>query len=214
MQEWNQQQIHSYLLQREIQWKFNPPYGSHHGGVWERCIRSVRNVLSAVLKEQTIDDESLSTLMCEVESILNGRPLTKASDDPTDPEALTPNHILLLRHGSSIPPGLFTKEDNYTRRRWRQVQYLADVFWRRWTREYLPTLQMRQKWIQPQRNFAVGDIVLLADEHTPRNTWPLARIVQVYPGKDGKVRRVKTQSRQSQQDRPISKIVLLEISSQ
>ena len=65
------------------------------GGVWERCIRTVRKVMNALLKEQVLDDEGLQTLMCEVEAITNGRPITKPSDDPRDLEALAPN--LLLR---------------------------------------------------------------------------------------------------------------------
>ena len=114
-------------------------------GVWERCIRTVRKVMNALLKEQVLDDEGLSTLMCEVESIVNSRPLTKVSDDPRDLEALTPNHLLLLRSNSTLPPGLFRKEELYSRRRWRQVQYLSDVFCRRWLKEYLPSLQERQR---------------------------------------------------------------------
>ena len=144
--EWNQSQIHNFLLQRSIKWTFNPPAGSHHGGAWERCIRTVRKVMKALTKEQVLDDEGLNTLMCEVEAIVNGRPITKLSDDPRDLEPLTPNHLMLLRAGPAAPPGTFTKYDNYSNRRWRQVQYLADVFWRRWVREYLPSLQERQKW--------------------------------------------------------------------
>ena len=93
---WNQAQIHDFLVQRNIKWTFNPPTGSHHGGVWERCIRTVRKVMRAITKEQLLDDEGLNTLMCEVEGIVNGQPLTKLSDDPCDPEPLTPNHLLLL----------------------------------------------------------------------------------------------------------------------
>ena len=87
---WNQPQIHDYLLQCNTKWTFNPPAGSHHGGVWERCIRTVRKVLRAITKEQVLDDESLTTVMCEVEAIVNGRPITKVSDDPRDLEPLTP----------------------------------------------------------------------------------------------------------------------------
>lgn len=130
---------------------------SHHGGIWERCIRTLRMVLNAVLKGQTLDDEGLSTLMCEVEAIVNSRLRTKSSYDPSDCEALTPNHLLLLRSGPFIPPGSFSKEDSHSRKRWRQVQYPAEVFWRRWIREYLPKLQARQKWVYPSRSFAVGD---------------------------------------------------------
>lgn len=59
-----------------------PPAGSHHGGVWEHCIHTIRKVMRALLREQVLDDKMPATLMCEVESIVNGRPLTKVSDDP------------------------------------------------------------------------------------------------------------------------------------
>ena len=97
--------------------------------------------MNAITKEQVLDDESLTTLMCEVESIVNNKPITKVSDDPKDMEALTPNHLLLLRKGPELPPGIFTRNDCYSRRKWRQVKYLADLFWKRWTRKYLPRLQ-------------------------------------------------------------------------
>jgi hypothetical protein len=86
--DWNQTHIHEALLQQNVKWTF-PPAGSHHGGVWERCIRTVRKVILATLKEEQLDDESLNTLMCEVESVVNGRPITKLSDDPRDNEPLT-----------------------------------------------------------------------------------------------------------------------------
>ena len=208
---WNQEVIAEFLLQRNVQWIFNPPAGSHHGGVWERCIHTIRKVMSALLKEQFLDDEGLTTLMCEVESIVNGRPLTKVSDDPRDLEALTPNHLLLLRSGTTLPPGVFRKEDVYSRRRWQQVQYLSDVFWRRWLREYLPSLQERQTWTRPTVNFEVGDLVLVVDENSPRNSWPLGRIQEVKPNKgDGLVRRVALKTKTSVLERPINKIVLLE----
>ena len=182
---WNQKQIHEYLHQNGIQWNFNPPAASHMGGVWERLIRTVRKVLRAVMKEQVVDDEGLSTLLCVVEAIVNGRPLTTVSADPKDLESLTPNHLLLLRSGPSLPPGCFVKEDLYTRRRWRQVQYMANLFWSRWVKEYLPILQNRQKWFQPKRNLEIGDIVLVVGETTPRSVWPIARVVKTFPGRDG-----------------------------
>ena len=177
---WNQAKIHDALLQKSIKWVFNPPGASHHGGVWERLIRSTRKVLGALVKEQSLDDESLQTLLCECESIINGRPLTTVSDDPKDLEPLSPNHLLLLRSETPLPPGLFLKSDTYSRRRWRQVQYLADVFWGRWKREYLPLLQSRQKWFRPKKNFAVGDTVIVVDETLPRNAWAIGRITEVF----------------------------------
>ena len=96
IQGWNQEKIYDFLLAKNIEWVFNPPSWSHHSGVWERCIWTTLKMMKALLQDQPLDDEGLLTLLCEVESIISGRPLTKVSDDPRDPEALTPNHLLLL----------------------------------------------------------------------------------------------------------------------
>ena len=144
LQAWNQAQIHQCPLQHDVKWMFNPPAVSHFGGMCERCISTVRKVMKALLRQEVLDDESLNTLMCEVESIVNGRLIIKVSDDPRDLNALTPNHFLLLRTSTAMPQGVFSKEDNYTCHRRRQVQYLSNIFWSRWTREYLPSLQQRQ----------------------------------------------------------------------
>ena len=87
---------------------------------------------------------------------------------------------------------------------------MANVFWRRWLREYLPVLQSRQKWLLPKRNLVVGDIVLMVDEDTPRSVWPTARVLKVFPGKDGLVRSVEVKTRNSTLVRPVNKLCLLE----
>ena len=71
------------------------------------------------------------------------------------------------------------------------MQYLTSVFWKRWQKEYLLLLQERQKWHTPRTNLAVNDLVLVADESMPRGQWPLGKVVQVYPGKDGHVRQAE-----------------------
>lgn len=128
MKNWNHNQINSFLLQKGIKWNFNPPAGSHFGGIWERLIRSVRKlerlirsvrkILNSILRGQSLDEEGLYTLFCEVESILNNRPISRASLDINDLEALTPNHLLLLKTRPSLPPGQFKKDYLYSQRRW------------------------------------------------------------------------------------------------
>ena len=121
------------------------------GGIWERQIRTVCKVLNAMLQNQILDDERLDTIFCQVEQVINSRPLCPVSENPKDLKTLTPNDLLLVGEGFSASPGQFTKEDTYGRR-WRHVQFLVDQFWKRWVREYLPTLQLRQKWIEPKKN--------------------------------------------------------------
>ena len=206
---WNQDKISKALQQKGVKWTFNPPAAAHHGGVWERLIRSLKKVLLSVIKQQILDDEILTTVMCEVEAILNSRPLTTVSDNPNGLEPLTPNHLLLSKVQPLLSPGTFKQEDTYVRRRWRQVQYISDLFWSRWLKEYLPLLQERQKWSRVRRNFMQGDIVLIADVNAPRGSWVIARIVNINPDQRGVVRSVKLQTRTSLIERPVTKIVLL-----
>ena len=203
--------IQQHLLKHHIEWIFNPPAASHFGGVWERQIRTVRKVLSYLSREfgSMLDDESFCTLMCEVEAIVNSRPLTTPSSDPKDSTCLTPAHILHMKAGIVLPPpGVFQRADVYLRKRWRRVQYLADVFWTRWRKEFLLTLQQRVKWNQPQRNMAKGDIVLLRDESSPRSVWPTGRVVDVEPDRKGYVRSVTVKTPTSTLRRPVDKLVL------
>jgi len=86
-------------------------------------------VMKAQLKQQVLDYGRLNVLMYEVESIVNGRPITKVSDGQRDFNALTPNHLLLLRLVKAVLLGVLSKEDNYVCNRWRQVQYFCDIFW-------------------------------------------------------------------------------------
>ena len=209
LKSWNKAQIDEYLKQKDIQWKFNAPTASHAGGVWERQIRTIRKLMYSITREQPCDDESLTTLMCHVESIVNGRPITTVSDDPMDKEPLTPNHLLLMRGELCLPADMVTQRDVY-RKRWRKVQHLANEFWSRWTKEYLQSLQMRSKWMTERRNLAKNDLVMVMDERTVRGDWPLGRVVETYPDDQGVVRTVLVKTRGAERVRPIAKIALLE----
>ena len=182
------------LTAHQCDFVFNPPHASHMGGCWERHIRTIRNILNVMTKQHggRLDTSSLRTLMYEVMAIINGRPLTVQNiNDPSYPEPLTPNHLLTMKSEIILPPpGDFTNEDLYARKRWRQVQFLANEFWTRWQREYLLLLQERQKWHKPQRNFRTGDIVLLKDEDLVRGYWRMAKIQDTHTDKDDLVRRV------------------------
>ena len=190
LEAWNQNQIHDYLLQKGIEWHFNPPSASHMGGSWERLIRSIRKILSATLQTQITSDDVLTIVMAEAESILNSRPLIPNTLDPKNGQPLTPNHLLLLRESITLPPGLFDQRDNYTRRRWAQAQYLTNQFWRRFVKEYLPSPNERQKWHKRKPNIMGNDLVLVVNKAVPRSQWSTARVLETFPDARGDVRSV------------------------
>ena len=90
-------------------------------GVWERLVRSAKTVLKAVLGGD------------EVKRILNGRALTANSDDPSDFEPLKPAYFLMQRKVICLPPGVFDR-CAMNKKKWRQVQYLANLVWERWSK--------------------------------------------------------------------------------
>ncbi|XP_033107721.1 uncharacterized protein LOC117109468 [Anneissia japonica] len=203
-------QIEDFCHTRGFEWKFNPANASHFGDAWERLIKSVRKIMNGVLRQQTVSEEVLTTVLTEVESILNSRPLTDISQDPRDEEPLTPNHLLLLRKGPDAPINIgLDKSVSYGKKRWLQVQYLASLFWTRWRKEYLPLLQQRHKWTTPKDNVMINDIVLLVDETTPRGKWPMGRVLAVRTSSDGKVRSVDVKVNNNILKRPIAKLCIV-----
>ena len=148
-------------------WERNTPSASHMGGVWERQIRTVKSVLTSLIKScpRTLDEETLNTFLVEAECIVNSRPLTLENLFDPDSTPLTPNKILTMKSRLvSPPPGVFQEADVYGRKRWRISQHLANSFWARWPKEYLQLQQSRQKWTGEKRNARIGDVVLLKEE--------------------------------------------------
>lgn len=95
------------------------------------------------------------------------------------------------------PPGLFERSDLYIRRRWMQVQYMAELFWKRWTSEYLLVMQERQKWTRPRKSFSPGDVVLIADATAPRGSWMMGQVLSTKSDSKGLVRSVCVQTKTS-----------------
>ena len=102
--------------------------------------------------------------------------------------------------------------NQYRGKGWRQAQYLADIFWKRWIREYLhvPTLQVRKKWLKKRPKLAVGDYVLLVDENCPRGRWPKGVIQEVFPDRHRVDRHVTVKTATMSLRRDIRKLCLLE----
>ena len=210
IQKMNKEKIGDFATTCDINWSFNPPGAPHMGGAWERLVRSVKEVLFALVKEHVLTDPQLLTVLTEVEAIVNGRPLTHLSDYANDLGALTPNHILLGKYRNWASIAGTNEADITSRKKYKQVQACGAIFWTRWTNEYLPTLMKRTKWKGHQPTFQVGELVLLQDDDLKRRKWPLARITKIMPGEDGVVRTVELRARNGVYTRPVTKLYKLE----
>ena len=203
------QKFNDALATEQIIWHFNPPLASHQGGFYETFFRLVRKIIQCTVDEATLREYELLTLMTEIERILNDRPITSLPDSPHEMAALTPSMILTGSLGSSSPLNVPLKADAY-RHSWRKTQYLADLFWQRWLREYLPLLQKRPKWFGTSPNLQPGDLVLVKDENAKRSLWPKAVVIEVMPDSTGLVRRARVKTKDCILQRDIRKLCVLE----
>ncbi|CAH8428700.1 unnamed protein product [Schistosoma turkestanicum] len=209
MRAWNQEKISKNLAAHNCDWIFNPPKAYHRGGIWERIIKTIKRILVVVLDEQPVTDEVLHTTLVEIERILNNRPIVKMVEDVDGIQALSPSMLLLPR--ASEPASIDEKDytTNYNRR-WRQTLYLVDLFWKRWLKLYIPTLQLTQRWHDPKPNLKVGDLVLMIESARSRGQWPKAVVTDIQEGTDGLVRKVTLRTANGTVRRDVRQLCKLE----
>ena len=83
------------------------------------------------------------------------------------------------------------------------------VFWSRWKKEYVHSLQQRIKWNRPKRDVGKGDLVLVVDDRSPRNYWTMGRVIDTYPDSEGQVLSARITTGSTTLDRPIDKLLLI-----
>ena len=124
---------------------------------------------------------------------------------------LTPNHFLSGQPGFQFLASRADSEQYRTVQRWRHVQELVSHFWKRWIREWLPTLNTRKNWFK-EEDIEVDDILVMIDLDTPRGYWPMGKVRKFCKGHDGQVRVVKVQTGQQPMKRPNARVCPLELS--
>ncbi|XP_071057047.1 uncharacterized protein [Onthophagus taurus] len=183
--------INGFLTMHSITWKFMPPRAPHFGGLHEAAVKSFKRHFKRVTSGATLTIEEFTTLLCQIEGILNSRPLYPLSTDPNDFQPLTPGHFLIGRPINAIPEVDISDELPNRLRSYEKLKRLQQLFWKQFQRDYLTTLQQRGKWAKDTAQLDVGDIVLVRQVNSPSQHWPLGRILKFHPGSD-KRRRVVT----------------------
>ncbi|XP_077286480.1 uncharacterized protein LOC143911478 [Arctopsyche grandis] len=183
----HEEKLLRYVASEGIRWKFNPPRAPHMGGLWEAAVKSMKIHLNKVLKATTLNFESFCTVLTQIEACMNSRPLSPLSSDPLDLLPLTPGHFLIGRSLLALP--MEVKYNTNVHANLLQIQLTTAAFWKRWSAEYLHSLQLRNKWKKDSsNNLSVGQMVLLKEEHMLPTRWVLGRVTKSYPGPDGRVR--------------------------
>ncbi|XP_075162982.1 uncharacterized protein LOC142235605 [Haematobia irritans] len=190
-----------------LEWEFIPPGAPHMGGLWEAGVKSFKTHLKKVSHSQKFTFEEFSTMLARIEACLNSRPLSPMSDNPNDLAPLTPGHFLICSALLSPPEPDTTIESLSYVNRWQKLKILSHSFAKRWKEEYL-------KWKFPQRDFAVGDLVVIRKDSLPPPEWKVGRIEKIYLGPDNKVRVVDIRVGNCTITRPVVKLVLLPVDGQ
>lgn len=201
----NADQLSGKLHKRNVHWKHNPPTGSHFGGLYEAAIKSAKSLLKRTVGDRTLTFEELSTLFARAEAVLNSRPLCALSSDPNEFEVLTPAHFLVGRSLLDAPEYDLTNLPIHRLTRWQAIQQIAQQFWRLWRKEFLHTLQTRQKWFKGCRELKVGDLVLIHSDAPPLQ-WLVGRVTKLHPGPDNVTRVVTVRTQNGEFIRPVVKL--------
>lgn len=184
------------------------------GQIYSDCgtnFKGAEGELHRMLKDATHEFEELSTLLTQIEACLNSRPLCPLTESPDDFQALTPAHFLIGAEMFTVPePDLTIGKRNYMDR-WKIIQLNLQTFWQHWQAEYLARLQQRPKWLKPQPQPEIGNLVLIKDERLPPSKWNMGRITATFPGKDNQTRVVKLKTQNGEINRPITKLCFLPV---
>ena len=219
----NNYTFQDFLQYRRIKWKFNLPLSPWWGGYFERMVGCVKRCLRKVLGNSRLTYDELSTVLTEVESTLNSRPLTYLYDELG--EALTPSHLLHGHRLSALSEGIDSEvEPNDVKekisKRFLYLTKLLTHFWNRWRREYMTDLREYHKLADcktvPVRQ---GQLVLLQEENVKRGQWKVAVVDDVIYGRNGEPRGAvirKSGGKRGKLEllrRPLQKLYPLEIST-
>lgn len=198
---------HSEL--KRISWRFNPPTAAWWGGFWERVVRMLKELLRRNLGKSCLHYEELYTVVCECEAILNSRPLTYLSEDPSDLVPLTPS--LFLQDQTEYCVADLDQNDLHSlRKRAKHLHSVKEKLKTRFQKEYISIL--KQSGNVHQTPLEVGDMVLIGSDNKKRVDWPLAKIVEIYKGRDGVSRVAKVKTQNGELVRPFQRLFRLETS--
>lgn len=173
MFESNSNNIVDALANENIQFKFIPPYAPHFGGLWEAGVKSCKYHLRRVVGMANLTYEEFSTVLSQIEAVLNSRPIYPMSSDPHDLLPLTPAHFLIGRPLTAPAAPELRNVSGNSLTRFQRVEQIKQHFWQRWSTSYIAELQKRSKWKTNAQDITLNTLVLIKDDNLPPLKWRL-----------------------------------------
>lgn len=209
----HQIQVQTFAAEKGIKFHFIPSYSPIYGGLWERSVKSVKHHLKRAMAGALLTYEQINTILTEIEAVLNSRPISAMSTDPSDFSCLTPGHFLTGAPMNSYPEKDVSDTPTNRLKFWAICINMKQLFWKHWKDDYLTTLQNRPKWHNVLPNITVGTLVILREQNIPPLQWPMARVTKIFPGtKDGVVRAIEVMTSNGHSHRrSITKVCVLPI---
>ena len=179
-----------FIHDNKIMWLFYLERSPWWGGFIERMVQSVKSVLRKILYRTFLSYDEMVTVLKQIESVVNSRPITHMFNEID--EALTPSHLLIGKRSTQLPTSTMYINDLDQTNKYREE--IVNLFIRRWKEEYLSELQNYHITMQKSHSVDVepqiGEIVIMKED-SPRSTWKLARIENIYKERDEKIRSIQ-----------------------
>ncbi|XP_055527072.1 uncharacterized protein LOC129719702 [Wyeomyia smithii] len=201
-----QEIIHAACIAEGITWCLTPPKAPHFGGLWEAAVKVAKKHLFRQLGASRLSFEDMSTILAQIESQINSRPLLPLSEDPNDLSALTLAHFLIGTTMNALSDSDLRQVPMNRLDHYQKLQAYTQNFWEHWKREYLQELQIDTKGYSRNDEIQPGIMVIVVDELQAPIRWPLARIVSVHPGKNNITRVITLRTAKGIIKRPTAKI--------
>ena len=213
-------EVRNFLGQRAITWRTTTPNTPWMGGAVERMVGVVKRTLAKSIYLRQLTLEEMRTLIVEVETVINNRPLTYLSDDRFE-EILTPNHLIYGRLVEMMPPltklgnssNLSTPTGITLRKQYARLSTVLSHFQNSWRSAYLLALRERYSKSGSSKTcpLKVGDVVLVNLQGKPRYAWPIARVTRLIKGRDDIIRSAEILTRGQKYVRSVTHLVPMEI---
>lgn len=203
---WDKKQLQEFCAEKGIEWNFTTPKAPHHNGCAEAMVKTCKKVLKKVAGDQTLTPFELYTYLLESANLVNQRPILVERLMTLMMDHISARMMYCLVERRRNCHKVLSSQPHD---RVEFVQRLVDSFWKRWTRDVFPALVIRKKWQVERRNLRVGDVVTYVEGNAVRGKWSLVRIIEVYPGQDGRVRNVKLRTCFGEYSRPVTKVAVI-----